>query len=125
VDGLAPEQFDEPVFPAHELRPWHVVLYHRDESELHAALSTVPVRIKKLKPCTSGRFVLPQHAELFNLSDGEVDELSSGSWVHGSEEDMSGSSQHACAPSACLQIEVVHTFIPFKDDLDGRSIRTW
>lgn len=128
VEGLGPEKFEEPVFSVEELRPWHVVLYHRNESELHAALSLVPVRVKKLKPRTSGRFALPNHEDMFTLSDHEVsrdqlDDVSSWEWMSRSEEDISGSSQHLCTPSARFQ--VVHTFIHFKPDLDSRSIRTW
>jgi len=72
VDGLQPDMVDAPL--AHgELKPWHVIVYESDETELQHALQPLPYRVKKLKPGV-GRSIVPQELSLMDVSsEGEHD----------------------------------------------------
>jgi len=121
VEGLGPEKFEEPLFSSEQLRPWHVVLYKDDEPSLHRALRPVPVRVKKLKPGTSGRIGLPSNGELFAMSDDESAISSDCMESFNTEE----ASESGVGPSEFrIHYEVKHTFIHFRVDVDSRSVIT-
>lgn len=117
VEEITAVHLEPPAFDG-ELRPWHVILREIEEEALWDALQGLPIRYKKIKPC-SGRVALPDVVSLMNGSD-------EGSHEHLFEDEVSDNPASSQNTFQVQPYRVVRTFIEIDipSKIDSRSVRS-
>lgn len=123
AEGIDPSQLEPPTVPDEGLKPYHVVLWEKDEEALLDGLRHLPYNFRKLNPGSRGRTIVPNEVSLFSMSS------SSSSSSPDTPLSLAGSASlgdvQGTDDDAEVEITIKNTFIHVTlAPVDTRSIRT-